>query len=199
MKLIKYIIKNFLLKIKSLFSVYPEDTNKNYVSEGDLENIKEADPRSINASLSFVDKDNPIFSELKKIVKEVEINSLSDLVNMFTICYENRLKPNWSEITINELRNNNNKLSTAGKMNYILFNKALEAFFQNMGCEFSLSEKGKKDLEKATYWTITEMTAKWVNFLSSNTLPTAVGLIFKERNKEKWEVFDLKEKHLVLD
>jgi len=190
MKLIKYIIQTFLLKIKSLFSFLSENSNKNYVSEKELENIKEADPRSINASLSFVDKDNPIFLELKKIVKEVEINSLSDLVNMFTICYENRLKPNWSEITINELRNNNNKLSTAGKMNYILFNKALEAFFQNMGCEFSLSEKGKKDLEKATYWTITEMTAKWVNFLSSNTLPTAVGLIFKERNKEEWEVFD---------
>ena len=144
MKLIKYILKNFLLKIKSLFSVYPEDTNKNYVSEGDLGNIKEADPRSINASLSFVDKDNPIFLELKKIVKEVSINSLSDLVNMFTICYENRLKPNWSEITINELRNNNNKLSTAGKMNYILFNKALEAFFRIWVVNFPYRKKVRK-------------------------------------------------------
>lgn len=196
MELIKYIFKLLWRKIKSIFEVESE-YNSNYVHEIDMKNTEPTTPEAINATLSFVDPENPVFINLKKIVTESGINNITDIVNFFTICYENRLKPNWCEETILGLKDNNRKLNTAGKMNFILFNQALEAFFLNMGCKIDQTEEGKNGLEKAVIWTITEMTAKWITFISCDTLSGAVSLIFKERDKREWEVFDLKEKHLA--
>lgn len=186
MELIKYIFRLLWRKIKSIFEIEPESKSPEIVNEA----IEPISSEAINSSLSFVDPENPVFVNLKKIVTESGINNLTDLVNFFTICYENRLKPNWCEETILGLKDNNRKLNTAGKMNFILFNQALEAFFLNMGCKIDQTEKGKSDLEKAVIWTISEMTAKWISFISRDTLADAVSLIFRERNKREWEVLD---------
>lgn len=202
MELIKYLFSKIWWKIKLFFlPLNIEYKQQNYVSEFDSQPEKITNTE-FNSALSTVSPENPIFMNLKKIVDAVSIKNLTDIVNFFIVCYDSRLNSNWSDVAIEKYKNKefNNRTDTVGRMNSRLFYKALRAFFGGMGCKVLLNreyytedvptEMSEEDLNKAIVWTITEMSSKWLQFITCETLTDAISLIFRERKKVLWEVSD---------
>lgn len=180
--MIRKIINWIRLKIKQLFTTEYSESGVNTVSEYDLNHLPEKKPE---IPAYFVDKENDIvYSKLNKIIRSINVSNITDLVNLFRLCYECRFLPNWEDEVIKRINNREINIDTTdSKLSSLLMYRIFSTFIAgNLKCRVEsnpIKDLNNEDLKFVIDWLSTKMAYKWIGIVSCNTLTDAISLIFK--------------------